>query len=178
MGYRPPAPVVRWGDMTLVTEDIPNPELRALYTYWAGKRRGTALPSRADIDPAEITALLPHLMLWDVLRDPLDFRVRLAGTEVCRRFGEELTGKRLRQIDLDGMTERFFADYALAVDSQEPRLDMHEYERHDSRYMHYAHLILPLTGEDGQVNMLLVGQRAVGVDGYSCRPQRAGPRDF
>ena len=52
-----------------------------LFAYWAGlRRRGRALPARDDLDPASIKRLLPTVSLTQVLSDPLDYRLRLAGT--------------------------------------------------------------------------------------------------
>jgi hypothetical protein len=51
-----------------------------LFAYWASRRQGAKLPSRRDLHPGDIKRLLPTLSLIDVVRDPLDFRVRLAGT--------------------------------------------------------------------------------------------------
>jgi len=39
------------------------------YRYWDAKRAGKSMPSRADIDPIEMPALLPHVVLLEVLRD-------------------------------------------------------------------------------------------------------------
>ena len=159
--------------MSLDPTSIIDPQLRRLYDYWAGKRDAKGkLPARADLDPAEIPALLPYVMLLDISHDPLDFKVRLAGTDICRRFGEEVTGKMLRQIDLDGETEHIFAQYAEAATSGQPRLDVQEFQRNDGRYMHYYRVILPLAADGTHVDMLLTGQRAIGIDGYPCKPMR------
>ena len=48
------------------------PVLADLYEYWQSRRRGDGLPARGDIDPVDIPALLEHLILVDVLRDPLN----------------------------------------------------------------------------------------------------------
>src|SRR5690349_8298694 len=57
--------------------------LTRLFCYWQAKRGGRAMPARADIDPAEIKALLPYMILVDVIYDTeagLDFVYRLVGT--------------------------------------------------------------------------------------------------
>lgn len=77
------------------------------YAYWRGKRQGDRLPSRGDLDPAEIPRLLPNLFLIDVLRDPLRFRYRLIGTAITERFQRDSTG---RLID-----ESLYGPYAKAM---------------------------------------------------------------
>ena len=63
--------------------------------YWRGKVADGRLPARSAIDPAEIPALLPYLILWDVERDPLRFRNRICGTHVVEFSGRspETTGR-------------------------------------------------------------------------------------
>lgn len=80
--------------------DSATPLLRSVHAYWDGKRRGRRMPARADLDPAEIKLLLPHLVLMDVLRDaspdwPLDFRYRLIGTHVDANMNGRYTGLRM-----------------------------------------------------------------------------------
>jgi hypothetical protein len=51
-----------------------------LFAYWASLRHDARLPGRQDIEPGAFTRLLPAVSLIDVYRDPLDYRLRLAGT--------------------------------------------------------------------------------------------------
>ena len=57
-----------------------NEKLSALLDYWRSKCRARAMPARADIDPAEIPRLLPYLMLLDMPKGRL--RYRLAGEAI------------------------------------------------------------------------------------------------
>ena len=71
--------------------------IQAINRYWDTKRAGRFAPRRADIDPAEITAHMPNLMLIDVLRDG-DYRYRLIGTAFTDGKGKNATGKRLTEV--------------------------------------------------------------------------------
>ena len=51
-----------------------------LFAYWAGLRSQGRLPGRADINPAGFKRLLPTVSLTDVVGQPRDYRLRLAGT--------------------------------------------------------------------------------------------------
>ena len=75
------------------SNEINHPTLVAIYRYWDGKRRGRAMPRRADIDPTEIVPLLPHVFMVDVECDPLRFRYRLIGTAICEFLGRDFTGR-------------------------------------------------------------------------------------
>jgi hypothetical protein len=61
-----------------------------LYAYWHSKRGTRTMPSREDIDPAEIPYLLPYLMI--VERQDDQFRYRLVGSTIVRSVGYDATG--------------------------------------------------------------------------------------
>src|SRR5882724_4542583 len=67
-------------------------EIRALYVYWDGRRGGREVPTRADLDPADIPSLLRYVFLIDVLSDPLRLRYRVFGTALTALFKRDLTG--------------------------------------------------------------------------------------
>lgn len=72
---------------------IGTPSLRRLYAYWNEQRRTREFPSRRDIDPLDFPYVLGHIMLLDVLREPLRFRFRVYGTKLAARAGYDMTGK-------------------------------------------------------------------------------------
>jgi hypothetical protein len=61
-----------------------------LYRYWLVKRGDRAMPARSELDPAEISALLPYLTILDKVDG--QFRYRLHGTAAAREIGRDLTG--------------------------------------------------------------------------------------
>jgi len=66
--------------------------------YWQRIRGGRLMPSRADLDPLHIPQLLPHVMLIDVLREPLDFRFRLLGSMIDRIVARDYRGLRFSEV--------------------------------------------------------------------------------
>jgi hypothetical protein len=75
-------------------------DLAALYAYWASKCGNRAMPSRADINPAEITSLLPNIFILEI-RHPLRFRFRLVGAMICQRWNQNNTGMWLDELNFD-----------------------------------------------------------------------------
>src|SRR5215510_1375314 len=76
--------------------------------YWEEKRRGRAMPSRADIDPLELRKYLPGIILIDVVDDARRYVYRLVGTREVAMRGKDPTGQSV----IDG----FFAqDLAAAL---------------------------------------------------------------
>jgi len=81
-----------------IAGDIRDPRLRRFYGYWLGKRGARRMPARRDIDPLDFPYVLGNLMLIDVLRDPLRFRVRLHGSNVVARMHYDMTGRLLDEV--------------------------------------------------------------------------------
>lgn len=144
---------------------IEDPSLRRLFDYWQGKRRGRFAPSRGDIDPAQLTFILPFLYLVDVVGSPPRFRYRLAGTGIVTEYGGEITGKFADEIDLDEKQAAIIAEYARVVRDGKPASSRWSYTKHDDRHLTYEHLILPLSSDGRSVDMLLGGAMIRGVGG-------------
>ena len=77
--------------------ELNNPILAFLRNYWESKRAGRAMPSRADIKPAEMKEYLGWIILIDVLPSFEDFRFRMIGTRVSQYFLADATGQTMRE---------------------------------------------------------------------------------
>ncbi len=131
--------------------------LRALYEYWSSKCGQNRLPTRADLDPADIPRLLPYIYIVDVERDPVRFRFRLVGSRVRDWFGHDATGHYVDDPckgDLDlGMTEV----YRQVFESRVPRHVQRDIPDLGAFVHCFDRLILPLAGADGTVDKLICG---------------------
>src|SRR5437899_10847231 len=78
-------------------ESVGHPVLRFYFEYWLQKRRGRAMPSRADIKPMEIKPHLGSAMILEALPGLNDFRYRLVGTSVARYLLGDATGRTIRE---------------------------------------------------------------------------------
>ncbi len=68
-----------------------------LKAYWDQKRAGRAMPSRADIRPADMKEHLGWIVLLDALSDGSDFRYRTIGTRVTQYVLADATGKTIAE---------------------------------------------------------------------------------
>jgi hypothetical protein len=149
---RAPEPVARpAGDLA---EGIREARLRRLYAYWLERKGERRMPARRDIDPLDFPYLLGHIMLIDVVREPLRFRVRLHGTALVKLSAYELTGKLL-----DELPNTAYRAYAIErcrglVASGEPAIVHHDRVL-DGRRRNYEALWLPLSDDGSIVTMLL-----------------------
>lgn len=141
--------------MNIDVGSIRSPYLKQAYAYWEGKRVGRKLPSRADIDPAEMKPFLAHTLLVDVSYDPISFTIRLAGTRLADIHGYELTGMNLESVDLGNQRAQIISEYLMTVESGEPCYFTHKYQTAIGKLLNYERLLMPLSSDGESVDMLL-----------------------
>lgn len=142
----------------LIADPIADPLLRQLYDYWLKKRGDRAMPSRADIDPAEIRAVLPHLMLTDIVDGGRRLRYRLVGTAVVESFGKNMTGMHVDELMTGTYREFIEGLYRDIVAKKRPVYSESTYFSHQAAQMWAQRLMLPLSDDGKTVNMVLSGQ--------------------
>jgi hypothetical protein len=86
-GYRVPEDRRGWHDLT-----------RRFYDYWLSIAPRDALPGRQHVAPEQMKAWLSRVWLLDIYRNPLRFRCRLAGSDMVRSLGQEVTGRWLDEV--------------------------------------------------------------------------------
>jgi hypothetical protein len=134
--------------------DIRDARLRRLYEYWLAKKGQRRFPSRRDIDPVDFPYVLGHVILFDVMRDPLRFRVRVHGTEMVAKAGYDLTGKFLDDLPISDYRHYVMARCEGLVRDGAPLLVWHD-RTLDGKTRRYEALWLPLSDDGEQVTMLL-----------------------
>jgi hypothetical protein len=135
------------------------PDLLAFYRYWDGKRRGRRMPSRTDIDPAEIVPFLPGVMLVDVVPDARRFVYRLVGTREVTMRGRDPTGKAVSEGFYGASAEASMASYQDVAARRALRLERREFTTPDGRLGREQVILLPLSKDDQRVDMILVYTR-------------------
>ena len=135
-------------------EDIRDSRLRRLYQYWLEKKAQRRFPTRSDIDPVDFPYVLGHVILFDVMRDPLRFRVRVHGTEMVAKAGYDLTGKFLDDLPITDYRRYVLARCESLVRDAEPLLVRHD-RTLDGKSWKYEAVWLPLSDDGQHVTMLL-----------------------
>lgn len=77
-----------------------DPRFRDFFAYWKRAAPQGLLPGRQHIDPMDIPALLPGIVLYDVVDEGERprFRFRLVGTMMCAVVGTDPTGRFLDEM--------------------------------------------------------------------------------
>ena len=153
---------------------VPAAAVRAheeLFAYWASLRDGGRLPARCDLDPAGMKRLLPTVSLIDVAkRDPMDFRIRLAGTGLYGVYGGEITGKSLSDIYSTSAADYWRKELGKVISERRPTVGVHNLAWRGASHLSILWLRLPLAANGSEVDMILgydavvgMGQMAAGI---------------
>jgi hypothetical protein len=135
-----------------VPEDRLSEKHLLVFHYWQRKRGAGSVPLRSDIDPCDLRHALPNLILWEV--DQADYRVRLAGTEVCTNMLGELKGVRLSEFRCPLLAETW-TEFDAVRDGGLVSLVERTLHWLGRPLIFYRHLLLPLADESGRFHRLL-----------------------
>lgn len=137
------------------------PGHRALLDYWRSKIANGSLPSRADIDPADVPRdILSSIYLVTVERRPgrpePTYTYRLVGTNVVWTAGRDVTGLTLeeaypRPADLAAQRRA----YECVVMAGEPYGDRYPMRIPGKEHIMVSRLLLPLAADGSTVDMIL-----------------------
>jgi hypothetical protein len=130
--------------------------VRALFAYWDARRGGRAMPARADIDPADMKKLLPHLILIDVVADERRYVYRLVGTREVEMRGADPTGKAVRDAFYAESAEETMIYLNRCVQTAKPVLYRGTYRPSSTRTQQEDTIFLPLSKDGETVDMILI----------------------
>ena len=152
------------------------PNARELLTYWQGLPRRDCVPQRRDFDPMAIAAILPVITLLERVSDD-NWRFRLVGTEIERRWGGRYTG--LNYLELDFVSARAAGAMRreLVMMTKRPcgSWSRRRVEFHSGRRASIETLRLPLRANDGTVAQIICCSEELGDQ---TEPATDGPREI
>jgi hypothetical protein len=132
-----------------------HPDVLKMLAYWESKLDGRTMPSRSDIDPAELVGLLPNITLVDVVDDQRRFVYRLVGTGEVQLRGNDPTGKSVRDGFFAASPDDAVQRYQRVCDLRAPYYEEDNFQIVD-RYIAEANLFMPLSDDDRTVNKIMV----------------------
>jgi hypothetical protein len=131
---------------------------RRLAEYLAAKAPPGRLPGRRHIEPCEIVDLLPYLMLLDVVAEfggEPRFRIRLAGTEVVRSHGSEVTGRFVDEVLHGPPKQEIGRRYREIVRTRTPQFYRGRVAAPGRGHIGYERVTFPLAADGERVDMLI-----------------------
>jgi hypothetical protein len=141
-------------DETLALND---PILKQAFEYWKAKRGDRLAPTRADINPREAKALLPHMQLIDVLDGGRAVRTRLIGTTVARALKVDPTGQLFDDTSAHHAVRRMLLAVRWVVGHRKPLRTFAERTAiEDMSFLSHETVLLPLSNDGTVIDMIAV----------------------
>jgi hypothetical protein len=133
-----------------------DPHMVGVHRLWQQKCRDGLLPTRRDMDPAEMRQALGRIHMVETgPGSPLDYRYRLWGSLVTLDRGRNYANTTLAQCEPKAYRDAVAADYAAVVRTRTPFYQEIEAVLGFLTYR-YSRLILPLAEDGRTVSHLLV----------------------
>ena len=130
--------------------------VHAGHAYWLARKRDRALPLRSDFDPPlEIPRLIPNMIIFDVLHEPLDFVYRLIGSKIRPHLMQDLTGVPMSTVAFQRADSVIWAHQAWVVEHAAPRFLRPPYVGPHKDFLFIEAVILPC-GSEARVDKLMV----------------------
>ncbi|HWD58586.1 MAG TPA: PAS domain-containing protein [Stellaceae bacterium] len=130
------------------------PASQKLLAAWRQLPRPEVVPSRADFDPCDIASILPIISLIE-RRSPNEWRVRLAGTELERRWGRELSGLTYAEVLSPQAVEVTHCEFDAICRQPCGSWSLRHLDLRSGRRLHTETLRLPLRDKHGEVSLIL-----------------------
>lgn len=133
-------------------------ETNAAAAYWQSKLQGRTIPARADIDPIEMRAFLPHVGLIETPDgSPArpNYRITLAGTAIEEVLGP-LTGRLLQEAVPPVIARRWRSLYNVVLAEAVPLRAVSRVSFAARNYLMGEVLAAPLSSDGRRVDTLFV----------------------
>jgi len=142
--------------MAAVDRSLLPPDLTQFLDLWEAKRRGRAMPARADFTVEELQPWLSRLHLVRVEgENGADGRYVVFSTASAERYGREMTGKLISQFEPIEMAERALADHRALLQSRAPVFNLVN-DTFGPVLMHWCRLAVPLSDDGIKIDRYLV----------------------
>jgi len=130
------------------------PTARDLLATWSALPRRDGVPARADFDPMAVHQILPVVSLVERITEG-EWRVRLAGTEIERRWGRPLTGLAYTDIMTPAAAASTLCEFEAICGQPCGSWSVRHLELSSGRRLDIETLRLPLRAADGSVSLIL-----------------------
>jgi len=135
-----------------------------LYAYWSSLKGGASLPIRRRLDPSVIKRLLPMISLIDVIPgEPMDYRIRLAGTGLYNVYGGEITGRQLGEVYNTAAGDYWRSELRRVVMDARPRVGIHNLGWRGAAHLSLVWIRLPLSRGGSDVDTILGYDTVIGL---------------
>jgi hypothetical protein len=137
-------------------DEVPSTRARRMFRYWTEKKGDRRMPSRTDIDPAEIKDLLPNVILTRLEYEPFRVLYKLVGTKAVENAGYDYSGHYLDEMDfVSEIGTDWPGTYRNIADSGEPVFGLCQIKFTDGVVKPYVVAMFPLSSDGRRVDQVI-----------------------
>jgi len=130
--------------------------LNDAHAYWLACRSAAEMPSWRTVNTAALDPLRPHTILFEVQREPLDFRYAEIGSTIRGISNSDLTGTLMSALPHQQPPSKVWDHLSGAVDAHAPVKGVLPYVGRQRDINSIYHIVLPLADDGETVDRLLV----------------------
>lgn len=130
--------------------------LNQAHAYWLDRRGATEMPAWAAMNTRLFDALRPHSILFEIEREPLDFRYAEIGSRIAAVSNTDNTGRRISELPHQRPPSRVWEHFTAALDACAPVKGTLPYVGRSRDVGGVFHIVLPLADDGRTVDRLLV----------------------
>jgi hypothetical protein len=127
----------------------------AFYDYWDGKRRGRAMPARADLDPVEMVSWLKCIQIIEVFHNPRRLKYRLVGELEVESRGFNPTGRWVEDGFIGLSKDDVLHNYNAVIDGRGLLYDWGEYVCGGGYLRWQETIFLPLSSDGDTIDRVI-----------------------
>ncbi|MCG8355076.1 MAG: PAS domain-containing protein [Kiloniellales bacterium] len=126
---------------------------RELLDLWHRRCAGRPVPAPSDFPPEDLVAFLGRLCLFDVREEPLRFTLRLDGSEISERSGQDLTGRDILDLEPQPYARMVFDALSEALTTGRPVI--HQCVAQIQSRWYYQRVTLPLSTDGINIDRMM-----------------------
>ncbi|HEY0104792.1 MAG TPA: PAS domain-containing protein [Rhizomicrobium sp.] len=134
--------------------------LRTAVSYWRSLRGGRRFPSRSQLSPRDMAAILRHVVLLKVLDGGADYEYRIAGDAHVQAFSIPFKGLRLGEVSVRapviGRVLKGLYEHVRSTGEAFGTRGWVDKELPATRFVYYESALLPLGEDDETVDHILI----------------------
>ncbi len=134
-----------------------HPGAKLTFDVWQERMAQGGFVVGRDIPSRALGGVLRNLAVYEPLEGGEDFRIRIAGTAFFRRYGYDVTGRRLSELFDEPLFDRIRDGINAMLDAGEPRSVAVEHVQGNRKPLRFEVLFLPVTPPGGAGQWSLTG---------------------
>jgi hypothetical protein len=139
-----------------------HPQTQTLLDYWNSKRASRSAPSWSDIDLLDLpSSLIPHLVVVDVIADPLNFKYRFWGGWHVQYHGYDQTNKFMSDIEPLAYRSQITNQCVQMLNEPTPILFLQRIPRKSGLWVYSELCRFPLSDDGETVTKILTAEFAI-----------------